>query len=1738
MGEGDMKFIKVFFVILFVVLLVSCEDKIAKSDNGEVKAKPEKVEKSGADKIKSIYADVIFSTLKSVDNGYVLEANLAFSKDVDKKDVESSVNAVQSGRMLDVSVSGNDESSLFAIKIKGIERDDKNSELIVTVKGKDSLDGAFDEFKMVIPAKSSFEIVKSGIVGDKVSVVFSDRLKNVQNIDGLLRIKDSDFKYSIEDNTLLIYPDNRNADIYEINLSAGIKSEDGKLLGRSTVLKFNRDYGNPYVKFVGDGVIIPSVDNAKVAIEALNINRVQVTAFSVFEDKIGQFFQTNDMKSEADLSYVGRYLWRKTIKLSGNDGSSPKFYELDISELFKKYPNRIIRLTLSFNRGDTSLSCNNEDNPVKEMDLENREDTYDYDEWWKWQNHYGSVDEWNKRNDPCSDSYYIPGRNEGVTVSRNIMVSSIGIMASMGDDGKISITTSDIKKAEPLSSEITVYNFQGGIAGTGKTDGNGFALIDVSTKPYYIKAVYGKDSAYLKVNSNGALPLSTFDVGGAVINKGINGFIYGERDVWRPGDDIHLVFILSDKRNELPDNYPVFMKFFNPDGQLIRKVKYSSKIKNFYKFDLKTAESDMTGSWRVEINAGGSVFSSKISIESIIPNRLFIDLKLPPLYQNKMPADAEISSKWLNGATASGLNAEVNAVLSEKTASFKGYDDYIFSDLLRKGNVPSRELVFSGALDENGKAVFPVSFNHDATPAGFLNVRFESRVYEKSGAFSNSFASAVWYPYSSFIGFNAESSDSRFTIYYTGKNNKVSIAALNADGTKMANGTAKIVLYKLKWQYWWDRSGSDLAAFKTDYSAGRVKELKIPVKNGKAEWSFNIPDKEWGRYILRTCLEDSGHCSSKYLYVDSPYWEGRASGEKGDGASRLELSSDKKVYHPGDTATIYIPFSGNGEAVVTVTSAGSELLRKRLKTTKESTKIEIPITDEMIPGVYAYITLLQPWEGKNNDMPLRLYGVIPLTVENSELSLSPVIKVAETVRPEKEFAFDISEKNGKEAVYTVAVVDEGLLGITNYHVKNPASEFYRKKALLTKFWDMYDYVAGKWSGKIESMLSIGGDSGEEGMETSANERRYPPVVKFYGPFLLKKGEKASHKITIENYNGAVRFMVVMGNNNSYGVSEKTVTVTEPLEILPSVPSASAFNENVTIPLSLFANKKGIKDVTVSLEVKGGKIEGNSVQKVSFNNTGEKVLYFNLVPDDVKNAELTFKAVSGNEKTVKKVYLPLRNLNSLMSRFDSRILKAGEKIEGKFDAKGIDSTRKATVELSTLPLIDFKDRLDHLIVYPHGCVEQTVSSAYPQLYLPLVVKLNADKKKEIDENIIKAIERLKRFQIPSGGFSYWPGDSVASLWGSSYAGEFLLEALASGYAVPDSMITNWRKFQKRMASTWSEEYSSSFDQAYRLYTLALSGKPELSAMNRLKEKKLYSVGRYLLASAYALSGRISTGKELIKVTPVISKYRETDGSFGSDIRDLALILKTETLFKENEKAFKTAVELASRLNKNVYYSTQTTAVTLNAYAKFASVQGLSDKINANITVDGKQELAASESIYVKEYNLAGNKEGNYIIENNSTKNVYLSIVTKSVPLPGEEFSTENGIKIEPLYLNSDNEKVDVSSIKLTDEIAFVYNITNITGRAQHNLALEWRAASGLRILNQRMMDVSLENVDYVDYRDTSVYIYFSLKKGESKQFKVLTSASWPGKYYLPMTAVSSMYDENVYSSLKGFWINIK
>ena len=340
----------------------------------------------------------------------------------------------------------------------------------------------------------------------------------------------------------------------------------------------------------------------------------------------------------------------------------------------------------------------------------------------------------------------------------------------------------------------------------------------------------------------------------------------------------------------------------------------------------------------------------------------------------------------------------------------------------------------------------------------------------------------------------------------TDQDHVLQIVTVDPDGKPVSRDKLEVSLYKVEWKWWWDKSGDSLAQYASNSSNNRLLQGVVSTKDGAGQWKFQVKYPSWGRYLIRVVDPQSGHATGKVVFIDWPGWAGRAREEKGAGATRLNFTADKERYLVGEKAIIFLPAAPQGQALVSLEN-GSTVLRQMWVSTKEGeNRFEIELSDKMTPNIYVHVTLLQPHSGKKSDTPIRLYGVIPILVDNPKTKLEPQIKTADQLKPLEEFKVSVKEKDGRPMTYTLAVVDEGLLGITRYSAPNLRKQFYNREALGILTWDLFDDVAEAYGAELSRLLALGGDEEGEANGKEKKPRRFPPVVLFDGTILSGRGQ--------------------------------------------------------------------------------------------------------------------------------------------------------------------------------------------------------------------------------------------------------------------------------------------------------------------------------------------------------------------------------------------------------------------------------------------------------------------------------------------------------------------------------------------------------------------------------------------------------------------------------------------------------
>ncbi|MFW5792848.1 MAG: alpha-2-macroglobulin family protein, partial [Bacteroidota bacterium] len=680
---------------------------------------------------------------------------------------------------------------------------------------------------------------------------------------------------------------------------------------------------------------------------------------------------------------------------------------------------------------------------------------------------------------------------------------------------------------------------------------------------------------------------------------------------------------------------------------------------------------------------------------------------------------------------------------------------------------------------------------------------------------------------------------------------------------------------------------------------------------------------------------------------------------------------------------------------------------------------------------------------------------------------------------------------------------------------------------------------------------------ESQLDPTDGLKRYNPVSMFKGPLKTNNQGIATVKFTMPEYIGAVRIMVVGTEMGSYGNAEKSIPVRSDIIMQPSIPRVLNPGDEFILPVALFIMNPIIKNAQFSIKTEGPlEVVGEKAFNIDFTKSSESDIKFKIrVKEAIGQAKIIIEGKSGNIQIENETNIRVVPTSPRLYDQKTEKLAKGQAITMNVPAIGIDGTNAASLNISVFPNMDFDHRLKWLINYPYGCLEQVTSTIFPQLYLKKMDYFHKDEIREIDNNINEGINRLNEFMLSSGGFSYWPGLTEESEWGSNYATHFLVEAKKAGYSVPDYLYDNAIKRLKNSARQHSGQLTT---RTNRAFILALAGQQVMAEMNILMENELSKMNnaeRWMLATAYYLAGAENISEQIIRQSGVETEEHEPFSyNFGSKDRDNAIILYCATILKKEETAELIAKNIAQRLSGRDYLSTQSSGYLLLALGKYFESIGLS--------AASGQVLAGSVK-FADGQVLEFNQKGNVLIpvRDNFDKNIQISLSNSSnidqvyvglswsgVPMVDKSKALKKNLNLQVSWYDENGNTINPASLKQGDTFYGRFSVENISPVSKiTEIALLQIIPSGWQIENVRLNNTlipswmqkwNLNKENYSDIRDDRIMWFFDLKDNQVLDFVVKINCVSAGEFWLPGTLLEAMYSNDYKATTEGRKVHVK
>lgn len=1596
-------------------------------------------------------------------------------------------------------------------------------------------DGVWEK-SFEIPAKNYFGLVSYNVESEpqRVELLFSMLVNRKIDIAEYIVIDGRNgYKYNVTGNKVTLYPDETLQGRHTVGISKELSSAGHIAMGTDTERIIDFGSPEPVIEFISKGTILPSANNNTLLFRAANYRNARIRVKRIYENNILQFLQDNDLDGYY-IYNVARVVADTTIVLGGSDETKVGQclnYSINMEDLIKAERGAIYRVEI---RGV---------NPTIPV-----EDKYESDYY------FGNWETYKER-------------------SRNVFATDLAVMVKGEENNRYHIFTLDIisGKMEP-NVAVKLYNSVNQEIAKGKSDKKGECILSAPEPAVTLVAEKNGQKCYIKVDENRALQISNFQLSWDNGRSDSKAFIFGERDVWRPGDTLHISVIPTFAAHQIEKGHPVVAELYNPKGQMVASRVQNNKA-GILVFDLPTGKDYITGRYEIKVKIGNNTFSKAVRVETIKPNNLKLDLDFGSSVSDLSSFAWPLSVNWLYGAPGSNLKYNVKAKFSKDKISFQDFPGYSFNDM--GGSISSELHLFcDGITDAAGKAILN---NTDAELGGIdfrstnsiVKANFTIEVYEPSGEYSTFHAATSLSPFSSYTGVSVDEETNEWDEKFVNKTkpSKISVVTVNPEGKLVrSNGKAVVAIYRVDYSWWWNSYREGQASYTQDSRSALVEKFNIGIRNGCGEISYDWSPLGSGIYIIQVTNSSSGHSCAKVVNV-SDYYNPAASAE--NGSVSLPISLAKESFQIGEDATLRIPSGKASRALVSIEKGNSIIESFWVNCEEGETTVIFPVTEKMFPNSYIFVSLIQPHKSSANDAPIRLYGVTGFKVEDGGATkLNPVISMPESIRPQSNLNIEIREQNGKAMNYVLMVVDEGFLNMTGYKTPDPWSHIYSSQSLGVRTWDVYDKIIGAYGGKIEQLFAIGGDNElvSENIKESGIQR-FKAIARVLGPFELKEKKTGTHNIYIPQYAGSLRVMAVAAADEKFGSSSNSVTVKSPLMVYATLPRRVATGEEIIIPVTVISTESKIRDAAVTL--KGNEffdIEEKSL-KVRFDGAGEQIAYFRVkVGETPGNGKFTATVSSGNEKNVQESDIEIIEPNPSFTLSKLISVDAGKTISESCKLAGGVTGSTLGVEVSAVPSINIEKRVKYLVSYPYGCVEQIVSSAFAQVALHSLLSAHDAFKDGIDRNVKSAINNLSRYALGNGELAYWPGTNQPSEWGTVYAAHFLVSAEQAGYYVPAAL--------KRNLLEKLEEYVSAREAKaaivpYSLYVLALDGKSNRSGMNYMRENlsRLGLEDKWFIAASYALDGKVSVAGEIINnigsglkdITDIGSDYNPFSPYLGSYERTLAVALTTHNIMKKaavfeydgqnrtyENNAFLLACKISEMLSDGArYMSTQSIAWCMIAMGGYIAGMKSGD-IDINVKTPYEETVIKSNGRNITKTLKRGTKD---IIplefKNNGNATLFCNIYSEGVPEKGSETEYQKGMEMDVKYYLLDGKEIHPEEIVQGTDFYSVVTVRNTSYSTYYsNLALNQRFASGWEIINQRLgnQDGSNETpnsfINYQDIRDDRIYTFFSLPPLSEIKIKNYLKAAYKGKFYLPAVTCEAMYSNDISAARKGMWVVVK
>jgi len=1044
------------------------------------------------------------------------------------------------------------------------------------------------------------------------------------------------------------------------------------------------------------------------------------------------------------------------------------------------------------------------------------------------------------------------------------VVTGLNITLKTTDEQAL-VWVTDLQSGEPVpNADLTLYDYYGEPAGSGRTDRDGLAMLDMPDQERWESVTVLAESrlGLGAVVSNWTDGVSPWDYQ-LPVNweaRPFRAHLFTDRQIYRPGQTVYYKAFLrldDDGEYSLPEmGTPVQASLIDSEGRAVWSDELTLGDMGSLDGEIALAETAPLGYYGLVLRMDEEY--SEVSF-------LVAEYRAPEFQVSVSTDEAEyvtgdrmqlsVDASFFFGGPVSGANVQwrifgtpyyYDRWQGEGHYTFGQYDYYGSSDAIQDTG-----LITEGAGQTGPDGRFTVDVPLALQGGNSRRFTIECSVVDLNNQEVTGATTAIVHAGETYIGLATD----RY-VGTAGESLALSFVSVDTQGEALGRVSIDALVTREEWYSVQQLTDDGDYVWQNDVRETPVYSTTIRTDAaGKAAIDWTPP--EGGTYVVTASARDrSGNAISSELYL---WVSGSGYVNWGhDNNYRIELVPDQDVYAPGDVASILVPspFRGPVTALLTI-ERGTILEYRVIEIESNSETLRLPIEAGYTPNVFVSLVLVAGTGGDESEPGYRV-GMTMLEVIAAErelaVSISPDRSGAYQPGDEADFEIEVTDHQGNpvQAELTVQLVDLAVETLVGGKPPSIVDAFYRQRGLgvitalsLVRRHMPEEVVPEEGKG--------GGGAGDDG-----GLRTEFPATALWEPALrTDRNGTASASVTLPDNLTTWRLRVQAATGDAL-VGEGVADIVSNLDVMvrPALPRFLVIGDQPRLATVVHNNTAEGLEIRVTAQAEGLEL-ASSEQTVVLDAGDRADLYWPAVVGVADRVTVTFSALSGPLRDAVRMSIPVYHATTPETVGTSGVVEGSETEVIRVPAVANPEQGGLTVTLEPSLAAAMQEGLEYLRSYPYDCIEQTVSRFLPNLATQRALVALGLERQELEvalsQQIALALQRVYALQSFDGGWGWWAGtESTATL--TAYALYGLAEAREAGYLVDDVVIERAVEFLYQYLNDTEPATRDDYDtRATVLYALAEAGDGDLGRSVTLFEDRehLSLFARGYLAMALSL-----------------------------------------------------------------------------------------------------------------------------------------------------------------------------------------------------------------------------------------------------------------------------------------------